>query len=70
MALLCDRSAWTYEALLGILWAGCSYVALGETELAVKALREVLDRQPDFQFDPVQTSPKIRAALAQARAEN
>jgi hypothetical protein len=46
----------------------CSYVALGETELAVKALREVLDRQPDFQFDPVQTSPKIRKALDRARS--
>jgi LysM repeat protein len=45
-----------------------AYVALGETELAVKALREVLDRQPDFQFDPVQTSPKIRNALELARA--
>jgi LysM repeat protein len=45
----------------------CAYVALGETELAVKSLREVLDRQPDFRFDPVQTSPKIRAALERAR---
>lgn len=45
-----------------------AYVALGETELAVKALREVLDRQPDFQLDPVQTSPKILAALERARA--
>ncbi|MCS6912034.1 MAG: LysM peptidoglycan-binding domain-containing protein [Myxococcales bacterium] len=46
----------------------CSYVALGETELAVRALREVLDRRPDFQFDPVMTSPKIRAALDRARS--
>ncbi len=45
-----------------------AYVALGETELAVRAFREVLDRQPGFELDPVQTSPKIRAALQKARS--
>ena len=45
----------------------CAYVALGETELAVNAFREVLDRKPEFRLDPVQTSPKIRAALNAAR---
>jgi LysM repeat protein len=45
-----------------------AYVALGETELAVGAFREVLDRQPGFTLDPVQTSPKIRAALEKARS--
>lgn len=44
-----------------------AYVALGQSELAVKALKEVLDRQPDFKLDPVLVSPKIRAALEQAR---
>ena len=45
-----------------------AYVALGETELAVKAFHEVLDRQPEFTLDPVQHSPKVRAALSAARA--
>ncbi len=44
-----------------------AYVALGQTELAIRCFSEVLSRRPAFALDPVRTSPKIRAALDQAR---
>jgi hypothetical protein len=44
-----------------------AYVALGQTELAVRCFAELLSRRPDYALDPVRTSPKIRAALARAR---
>lgn len=46
-----------------------AYVALGQTELAIRCFSEVLSRRPAFALDPVRTSPKIRAALDQARRE-
>ena len=49
------------------LLAAC-YVALGQIELAVGSFGEVLHRRPDFALDPVKTSPKVRAALEQARS--
>jgi tetratricopeptide (TPR) repeat protein len=47
---------------------GSCYVALGQLDLAVASFGEVLRRRPDFVFDPVKTSPKIRAALEAARS--
>ncbi|MFO0573837.1 MAG: tetratricopeptide repeat protein [Polyangia bacterium] len=44
-----------------------AYVALGQTELAVRCFAELLSRRPDYALDPVRISPKIRAALARAR---
>ena len=44
-----------------------AYVALGQTELAVRCFAELLSRRPDYALDPVRTSPKIRAALTRAR---
>lgn len=44
-----------------------AYVALGQTELAVRCFAELLGRRPDYALDPVRVSPKIRAALARAR---
>ena len=46
-----------------------AYVALGQTELAIRCFSEVLNRRPAFALDPVRISPKIRAALDQARRE-
>ena len=46
-----------------------AYVALGQTELAIRCFSEVLSRRPAFALDPVRISPKIRAALDQARRE-
>lgn len=46
-----------------------AYVALGQTELAIRCFSEVLARRPAFALDPVRTSPKIRAALDQARLQ-
>lgn len=47
-----------------------AYVALGQTELAVRCFAELLTRRPDYALDPVRISPKIRSALARARAEH
>lgn len=47
-----------------------AYVALGQTELAVRCFAELLTRRPDYALDPVRVSPKIRSALARARTEN
>lgn len=47
-----------------------AYVALGQTELAVRCFAELLTRRPDYALDPVRVSPKIRSALARARVEN
>lgn len=44
-----------------------AYVALGQTELAIRCFSEVLNRRPAFALDPVRTSPKIRAALDKAK---
>lgn len=46
-----------------------AYVALGQTELAIRCFGEVLSRRPAFALDPVRISPKIRAALDQARLQ-
>lgn len=46
-----------------------AYVALGQTELAIRCFSEVLSRRPAFALDPVRVSPKIRAALDQARRD-
>lgn len=48
------------------LLASC-YVALDQQDLAVRAFREVLARQPKIALDPAEVSPKIRAALEEAR---
>lgn len=47
-----------------------AYVALGQTELAVRCFAELLTRRPDYALDPVRVSPKIRSALARARVES
>lgn len=44
-----------------------AYVALGLDELAVKAFREVLARDPQLSLDEATVSPKIRAALNRAQ---
>jgi hypothetical protein len=44
-----------------------AYVALGMDELAVNAFREVIARKPDVALDAATVSPKIRAALEQAK---
>jgi hypothetical protein len=44
-----------------------AYVALGQPELAVHCFTELLTRRPAFTLDPIRTSPKIRAALDEAR---
>lgn len=46
-----------------------AYVALGQTELAIRCFGEVLSRRPAFALDPVRISPKIRAALDQAKLQ-
>lgn len=56
-----DQQVQVFELL------AASYVALGQLELAVGSFGEVLHRRPDFALDPVKTSPKVRAALEQAR---
>lgn len=44
-----------------------AYVALGLDDLAVKAFREVLARDPGVSLDEATVSPKIRAALERAK---
>jgi LysM repeat protein len=46
---------------------GTAYVALDRADLAVLAFREVLSRQPDVVFDTIRTSPRVLAALDEAR---
>jgi len=46
---------------------GTAYVALDRADLAVLAFREVLTRQPDVVFDSIRTSPRVLAALEEAR---
>src|SRR5262249_16261370 len=48
------------------LLASC-YVAPDQPGPAVRAFREVLARQPKIALDPAEVSPKIRAALEEAR---
>jgi LysM repeat protein len=44
-----------------------AYVALGLDDLAVKAFREVLARDPSVSLDAATVSPKIRSALQRAK---
>lgn len=46
-----------------------AYVALGRSDLAVQAFREVLDRQPDLELDAVRTSPTVMRAFREANTE-
>ena len=46
---------------------GTAYVALERVDLAVLAFREVLARQPDIALDSIRTSPRVLAALDEAR---
>lgn len=45
-----------------------AYVALGRTDMAVRAFRAALDRQPDMQLDSARTSPTVMQAFDRARA--
>ena len=44
-----------------------AYVALGRTDLAVRAFRAALERQPDMQLDSARTSPTVMQAFDTAR---
>ena len=48
-------------------YLGQAFVALDRDDLAVREFRELLELQPDFQFDQVTTSPVVIEALDQAR---
>ncbi|MFW6051027.1 MAG: LysM peptidoglycan-binding domain-containing protein [Myxococcota bacterium] len=47
-----------------------AYVALGRDDLAVRAFREALERQPDLELDAMRTSPTVMRAFRQARTEH
>jgi len=44
-------------------------VALGRHDLAVKAFREALTRQPDLELDAMKTSPTVMRAFRAAKAD-
>jgi Tfp pilus assembly protein PilF len=45
-----------------------AYVAVGQTELAVKSFREALLREPGLNLDVVTTSPKVMRAFVDAKS--
>jgi hypothetical protein len=47
---------------------GTAYVALEREDLALRAYREVIARQPDAEMDSIRTSPRVLAAFRAARA--
>lgn len=44
-----------------------AYVALGRKDMAVRAFRAALERQPDLQLDPIHHSPTVIAAFRKAK---
>lgn len=46
-----------------------AYVALGRSDLAVRAFRAALEKQPDLELDALRTSPKVLVALREAKTQ-
>lgn len=66
--LLAGREALSGNQVVSILRAeGTAYVALDRTALAVAAFREALAHQPDLEWNPITTSPKVLRAFQAAR---
>lgn len=57
------------ERALLLKLLGSSYVAVGNTESARKQFKKMLELDPDSEFDPVSTSPKILTVFNEARRE-
>lgn len=67
--LLAARESLSGNQVVSILRAqGTAYVALDRGELAVAAFREALAHQPDLEWNPITTSPKVLRAWQSARA--
>lgn len=68
-ALLARREALSGNQVVSILRAqGTAYVALDRTALAVATFREALAHQPDLEWNPITTSPKVLQVWQMARA--
>ncbi len=48
---------------------GIAFVALAREDLAVRAFKAALEKQPDLELDSARTSPKVLAALQKAREQ-
>ena len=48
---------------------GTAFVAIGREDLAVRAFRAALQRQPDLELDSVRTSPVVMRAFLRAKEE-
>ena len=67
--LLANGDALSGNQLVSILRSlGTAYVALDRNELAVAAFRDALAHQPDMEWNPITTSPKVVRAVQAARA--
>jgi len=67
--LLATRESLSGNQVVSILRAlGTAYVALDRTDLAVATFREALAHQPDLEWNPITTSPKVLRAWQTARS--